>query len=125
MDILAVGLGGFIGALVRYFFFRLEQLHSQSHFPLAALAVNIMGCFLMGILIAQMQKGLSAQSHFALFFGVGLLGSLTTFSSFSADNYRLITHAQWPQLFFNMGLHVFIGLGALALGVFLTSKLQG
>lgn len=125
MDFLAVGLGGLLGSLIRYFFYRLEQTYSIFDFPLATLSVNIIGCLLMGVLTAiQVHKGVSSQSPYALFLSVGFLGSLTTFSAFAGDNYKLITHAQWPQLCLNMGLHLFAGLGALALGVFLTSKLH-
>lgn len=124
MDILAVGLGGFLGALARYFFYRLEHTYSQLNFPLATFVVNLLGCFLMGVLVAHIAKSTSSSPHLNLFIGVGFLGSLTTFSTFSLDNYNLISNGQWPQFFINITLQVFLGLLALAAGLALTTKLQ-
>lgn len=78
MDFIAVGLGGFLGALTRYFFYRLEHTYSQFNFPLATLIVNLVGCFLMGALIAHISKSQLTAPQLNLFLGVGFLGSLTT-----------------------------------------------
>lgn len=124
MDIIAVGLGGFLGALTRYFFYRLEYIYSPFNFPLATLTVNIVGCFFMGALIAHISKNSLAASQLNLLLGVGFLGSLTTFSTFSADNYQLILAGHWTQFFINIVIHIFFGLLALAIGLALTTKFQ-
>jgi CrcB protein len=124
MDILAVGLGGLVGAITRYFFYRVEQTYSPFQFPFSTLVVNILGCFLMGILIAHLSKAPAPPTLLSLFLGVGFLGSLTTFSTFTAENYNLMTNGHWPSLFSNITLHVALSLAALFIGVLLTSKLQ-
>lgn len=124
MHILIIGLGGFCGALTRYFFYRLEHTYSQLNFPIATIIVNLLGCLLMGMLFAHISKNNPPTSQWSLFLGVGFLGSLTTFSTFSLDNYGLILKGLWPQVFINITLHVFAGLLAIALGVALAAKLK-
>ena len=49
MDFLVVGVGGFIGAIARYFIYIQEQTFSPYKFPLATLLINLLGCFLAGV----------------------------------------------------------------------------
>ncbi|MCM3668714.1 fluoride efflux transporter CrcB [Mesobacillus maritimus] len=87
MNILFIMLGGFFGAISR---FQLgEWLHTDQGFPLGTLAVNLLGCLILGWFTAFAQrKGLRAES--SLLIGTGFLGSFTTFSTFSVETMNLV-----------------------------------
>lgn len=76
-----VGTGGAIGALLRY---AVSTRIDEGEYPLATLAVNVLGSFLLGLVIFA-----GLEHEFVLFFGTGLCGSFTTFSSFSFETVRL------------------------------------
>jgi len=76
-----VGAGGAIGAVLRY---AVGQFLDSDRFPVATLAVNALGSFLLGLIVF-----LGAGETLAFFFGVGLCGSFTTYSSFSVETVRL------------------------------------
>ena len=79
---IAVALGGSLGALLRY------CVGQMVIFPFATLSVNIVGSFLIGLCYVFFDARLS--SPFAAFLMLGILGGLTTFSSFSLDVFRLL-----------------------------------
>ena len=100
-NLLLVGLGGFMGALLRYSITGFFQGWSKSvHFPYGTLVVNLLGCLLLGFLsqIAETRGIISAEARSFLF--VGLLGAFTTFSTFGND---LLTWANAAFLGIRMG----------------------
>lgn len=80
-----VALGGALGATARYLVIHLSTYLLGHQFPYGTLIVNILGSFIMGILIETMALVWSASSEMRLFLSVGILGAFTTFSSFSLD----------------------------------------
>lgn len=81
-----VGAGGAIGAMLRYGLSVLVGRAWSGAFPLATFAVNVLGSFAMGLLIAVLARTLPAlQAEIRLFVAVGIFGGFTTFSSFSLD----------------------------------------
>ena len=84
---LSVGAGGAIGAMSRYgiALWMAERFGAASW--TATLAVNIAGCFLMGIMVAYLAISAPFSEATRAFLAVGFLGSLTTFSSFALDGY--------------------------------------
>ena len=85
-----VGLGGGIGAALRYL---TSEWISNEGFPYATLAVNLVGSFLMGALAIALAEQVISKD-LALLFGTGLLGGLTTMSAFSVETIRLIEEQQ-------------------------------
>ena len=80
-----IALGGALGSLIRYFVgIRVEP--SESFFPINILLINIIGCFLMGMVLALVD----AKSQLFLFLTIGILGSFTTMSAFSAQALHLL-----------------------------------
>jgi CrcB protein len=79
-----VALGGMLGALARYGL----ACINRPHFPIGTLAVNLVGCLLMGLLLRGIEVGI-ARHDLRLFIGIGFLGAVTTFSSFSAETLHL------------------------------------
>ena len=80
MNILLIGLGGFLGAISRYFLNELVIKHIPTNFPIGILIVNILGCLLVGLVLGN---SMISKDHLYYFFAVGFLGSFTTMSAFS------------------------------------------
>jgi fluoride exporter len=117
--IVLVGIGGFIGAVLRYLMSGFVQNLTQSvSFPHGTLAVNLTGCFLMGIFshLVESQAGMTAEMR--LFLMVGLLGSFTTYSTFSNETLNLLQDHGLSLALINMGTHIIFGLSAVLLGRF-------
>ncbi|GAB3378792.1 fluoride efflux transporter CrcB [Azotobacter armeniacus] len=117
---LAVAAGGAFGCLLRFAASNWVSAHWPQHFYLATLAVNIVGCLLIGYLYGQFL--LRPEVPLALRAGVivGFLGGLTTFSSFSLDTLRLLESGQASLAFGYLALSVLGGLLATWAGLTLT-----
>ncbi len=91
---LAVSLGGAVGAIGRYGVAELADRSEPGAFPWDTLSVNLVGSFLLALLLTL--AGSSAHWTTArLFFGTGLLGAFTTFSTFSVDTANLLRDGAW------------------------------
>jgi CrcB protein len=118
-QIILVGVGGFLGAVLRYLISGYVQNLTQSvAFPYGTLAVNISGCFLIGIFahLVESQGGMTAEMRLLLM--VGLLGSFTTYSTFSSETMNLLQDQRLFLGLINIGTHIIIGLSAVLLGRF-------
>src|SRR5699024_939899 len=83
--VLAVGIGGFFGAVARYFVSEISKRVFSGKFPLSTVTVNLLGSFLLGFLIGhQINDGMM------LLFGTGFLGAFTTFSTLTLETVQLI-----------------------------------
>lgn len=106
--------GGAVGAVVRYFVGMLVSAVWGSSFPWGTLAVNSMGSFLMGAVCAcQISAPASA------FIMQGFCGALTTFSTFSLDNFRLFREGNPGKASANIFMNLALGIGAAAVGFML------
>ncbi len=117
--IILVGVGGFIGAALRYLIGGYVQNLTQSiAFPYGTLVVNITGCFLIGILsqLVEFHAGLTAEMRILLM--VGLLGSFTTYSTFSNETINLLQDQRIFLALTNIGTHIILGLSAVLIGRF-------
>jgi fluoride exporter len=116
-NILLVGLGGFIGSIMRYLLSGyVQQSVKVVDFPLGTLAVNVIGCFVIGFL-AQLaeQRGMFTNESRAFVF-IGVLGGFTTFSSFGNETLDLARNGNAMSAFANVAASVIIGLFAVWLG---------
>lgn len=86
--LLAVGLGSFVGGIFRYIISVFIQSRHQSGFPYGTWAVNIIGCFIIGLIFAFVEKGF-LNTEWRLFLIAGVLGGFTTFSAFSLESVLL------------------------------------
>ncbi|MBI5961973.1 MAG: fluoride efflux transporter CrcB [Chloroflexi bacterium] len=116
-NILLVGLGGFIGSILRYLASGYVQQSTKSiDFPYGTLAVNVIGCFAIGFL-AQLAEGRGVfTSESRTFIFVGILGGFTTFSSFGNETFNLARNSQMMNAFANVSANVILGLLAVWLG---------
>jgi fluoride exporter len=114
---LFVGTGGFIGAVLRYWLSGLiQQFSISTFFPIGTLAVNFLGCLLIGFLseLAEEHGVFTAESRALVF--VGVLGGFTTFSTFSNETMNLLREGQNSFAFVNIAGHLILGIGAVWLG---------
>ena len=111
-----VALGGSLGAISRYLLGLLARAWWGESFPHGTLLVNVLGCLIIGILAGVGLKHVSLPlQQFAI---VGVLGSLTTFSTFGHDTLELFQRQPLLALG-NIGANVIAGLAAVALGYWL------
>ncbi len=97
MNILLIGLGGALGAILRYLTSEAitKNFTAATRFPLATFFVNVFGCFIAGIIYYFIIKNFDGiDAKLKSFLLVGLLGGYTTFSAFSLDFFRLATAGQ-------------------------------
>ncbi len=87
--VVAVAAGGMVGAVCRYLVMIAATKVFGHGFPFGTLIVNVVGSFAMGALVEWMALGWNVGNEVRLFLAVGLLGSFTTFSTFSLDFYTL------------------------------------
>lgn len=114
--VLLVGIGGFIGSAMRYLLGGYVQQSSKSIFPYGTLAVNVIGCFVIGFLsqLAENRGAFSSEARAFVF--IGILGGFTTFSSFGNETLNLASDGEMLNAFANIGLNVVLGLFAVWLG---------
>lgn len=113
-EVLLVGCGGFVGAVLRYGVAR--ALGSGAGFPFATLAVNVAGSFALGWLVAANLRGAASEPQ-RLAFGVGGLGALTTFSTFSVETVALIERGSLGAALLSVAANVGLCLAAAAAGL--------
>lgn len=113
---LLVGLGGFIGSYLRYFISGFIEQKILSSFPFGTFAVNIIGCFIVGVLFA-MSTRFNLVPEYRLLLATGFCGGFTTFSSFSYESVSLLQDAQFLYGFLYAGLSLLIGCLAAWLGI--------
>lgn len=84
IDIIAVGLGGFIGSVLRYLIGQIP-LSEPILFPIKTFMINIIGSALIGLIAVLMMKNVLTNQTLGLFLKVGICGGFTTFSSFALE----------------------------------------
>jgi len=112
-NFLLAGLGGAIGSMVRYAAYLLIGTRA---FPFATLAVNIIGSFVIGLVLAFSLKDESFSNNWKLFLATGICGGFTTFSAFSAENVVLLQNEKYGLVVVYILLSVISGIAAAWLG---------
>lgn len=116
---MAVFVGGGLGAVLRHLLNTFVMQQFQREFPLGIMIINILGSLAMGLLIGLFANVLEAPQHLRSFLMVGVLGGFTTFSSFSADAIALIERGEYTQAAIYIVGSVLISLLALMIGMWL------
>lgn len=124
VNLTAVAAGGALGASLRHAFgLGVHRLLGQTSFPVAILAVNVLGSFVMGIfVVAAAQRGLAHLSPFVM---TGLLGGFTTFSAFSLETVTLVERGATGQAALYVALSVTLSVLGLAAGLWLAREAIG
>jgi CrcB protein len=120
-DVLFVFLGGGLGSVSRYGISRLSSRLFGGGFAWGTLAVNLLGCFLIGMLGGLFQREALPLRYKPLFVA-GFLGGLTTFSSYAFDTFEFMRLGEWGKAAANIALDNVLGLVLAALGYALASR---
>ena len=116
-NLMIVGVGGFFGSILRYLISGLaSRLPLAVSFPVGTLVVNILGCLLIGFLggLVELRQMFSPEIRLLIF--IGVLGGLTTFSTFGNESFLLLRQGQFLFLFLNIILQIGLGLFSVWLG---------
>lgn len=116
LDIVAVALGGALGAAARYGVTGLARRWSETGFPLGTLAVNLLGCLLIGLLVPGMLEERLVRPEVRTFVLIGLLGGFTTFSTFGYETFAMINEGQWGRAAWAVLLNNGVGIGLVLVG---------
>ncbi|MDQ6902291.1 MAG: fluoride efflux transporter CrcB [Bacteroidota bacterium] len=120
--ILAIGIGSFLGGISRYSLALFIQNKFLSAFPFGTMSVNIIGCFLIGLVYGLSDRG-NISMEARVFLATGFLGGFTTFSAFSNDTISMLHDGQLWQSFTYVMCSVGIGLLATFTGISLIKYL--
>jgi fluoride exporter len=112
-NFLLVGLGGALGSMLRYAGY---LLITNKSFPFATLSVNIIGSFVIGLVLALSLKDENFLNNWKLFLATGICGGFTTFSAFSAENVVLLQSEKYGLALTYIALSIVAGIGAAWLG---------
>ena len=116
---LLAGTGGFLGTVARFLTSRYFAAYFPSAFPYGTFTVNIIGCFLIGIIYSLSEKGNFVSTEWRLFLTVGFCGGFTTFSAFAAENTAMLRDSEYFNFFLYTGSSIFVGLLATYAGIML------
>ena len=118
-EIVLVGAGGFIGAALRYIASTWFTQFSRFGFPLGTLAVNFIGCTLLGMFVGF---GLEKNSvlPFKEFTAIGLLGGFTTFSAFGLESFKMLQAGQYKMTLVYVVVSMILGHSGIGLRIFIS-----
>jgi CrcB protein len=118
-EILLVGLGGGVGSILRYLGSVYSSRIFHTNFPVGTFFVNILGCFIIGLLISLVEHQQVLNENHRLLFITGFCGGFTTFSAFSSESLRLFESGNSLSGIFYIAVSVFTGISAVWLGIWL------
>ncbi|HIP46938.1 MAG TPA: fluoride efflux transporter CrcB [Campylobacterales bacterium] len=113
--ILFIGLGGFVGAIIRFLLSSFVQKSADTFFPIGTLSINVLGGFLIGFLALYFEQHVNPEYRVLAI--TGFLGALTTFSTFSYETVLLIEDAAYTKAMANIMMSVVFSIGATMLGM--------
>lgn len=122
--IIAVASGGAIGATLRMLINGVTNKHFAHALPLGTLAANLIGSLLIGMLFAYFHFNTSLTPHVKTFLVTGILGGLTTYSTFAIESFFLLQSGQYLYAFANMALNLFGTILLAGFGYFIVMSTQ-
>lgn len=105
-----IGLAGFIGTLTRYWMSGAVARRYGETFPLGTLVVNLVGCFLVGLLFYLLQERFLVNQTVRTMVMIGFLGGFTTFSSFGLQTFTLLQDGEFGLALLNLSIANIFGL---------------
>ena len=124
--VLLVGAGGFLGSIARYLVSGwVQRAAENSWFPYGTMAVNILGCIVIGVLAGLAENRGILTPHSRAFLLIGVLGGFTTFSSFSYDTTSLFNDGRILAAVLNIAVQVVLGIAVTWLSYHLVQRIGG
>ncbi len=117
VKIIVLSLGGVVGVLLRYFTGGAVHKVAGSGFPYGTLVINLVGCFVIGLLWGIFER-FEFSSNLRLFLFIGVLGSFTTFSSFGLETFNLFRDNELRLGLYNLLITNVFGVGLVYAGYF-------
>lgn len=118
-NLLIVGIGSFLGGMLRYLISLLIKNFCGQGFPWATLLVNLMGCFLIGLIFGLFSRFNGVNSLWCLLLTTGFCGGFTTFSSFANEGLQLLSSGNVWGFVFYVSASVILGVALVALAYWL------
>lgn len=116
LKILILGLGGFLGSNFRYWISDWTYRHFQGNLPYGTLIVNVLGSFLLGIIMCYVTESKDLMPLIKLFLGTGMIGAFTTFSSLSFETLEMLKKSDYRLAFLNTAMNIALGIAAVWMG---------
>lgn len=117
IKLIIIGIGGFVGAILRYTISGVVYDLYGNKFPLGTLVVNLLGCFALGFFITLAEGKFIFSPQIRTFTAIGLLGAFTTFSTFSFETLALIQDELYLAAIINILISVIGGALAVWAGI--------
>ena len=121
LNILAIGTGGFLGAVCRYLI-GLIPVNEVFIFPIKTLIINIIGCIAIGAITVAVSKNITIHPSLILFMKVGVCGGFTTFSTFALETADLMKMGHVLTAFTYIILSVVLGVSVIFLTEYFLMK---
>lgn len=112
---IAVGAGGFLGAIARYMLGAYIGSRYGVRFPLGTFIINVSGSFLIGFILTLLART-TASAYWRYLIPIGFIGAYTTFSTFEYETLRAIQEGQIMTGLLNVGLSLVVGFIAVWAG---------
>ncbi|MDH2880910.1 fluoride efflux transporter CrcB [Bacillus cytotoxicus] len=109
---LLVAIGGFFGAITRFYISNWFKKRKKTPFPLATFFINITGAFLLGLI-----AGKGIDKSWQLLLGTGFMGAFTTFSTFKLESIQFFTNKKWGTGFLYIGATYISGIILACIGI--------
>jgi CrcB protein len=110
-----IGIGGAIGAVMRYILSGIDYKFSGGVFPISTLIVNLLGSLLIGFLWGMFET-VVISSNIRMFIFIGILGGFTTFSTFALENFNLIRDGEHSIALANVIVSNIVGIALVFVG---------
>jgi len=114
MSFFIVGLGGIVGAVLRYIISKIFKEIMEREHPISTMFINIVGCFFIGFLSSK-----HLPDEYKLFLTTGLLGGFTTYSTFMLETSRYVKKSKHKKAFLYVFLSIVFGIMAAGAGIWL------
>jgi CrcB protein len=115
-DFLIVGVGGFLGSVLRYWLSGAAQRWTSGGFPIGTLVVNVIGCLVVGAFWCLVEYRAWFSPEHRIFVTGGILGGFTTFSAFGYETFTLLRDGEYVPAMTNITASVVIGVAAVSIG---------
>jgi fluoride exporter len=122
---LAVGVGGALGAMLRFYLGGSVLARTAAPFPTATFVINITGSFIIGFFLTLATERIPLSPHLRLAVAVGFVGAYTTFSTFEYETARLVEQRDFMRATLNVVLSFVVGFLAVWGGIIAARMLKG